>query len=113
MVYLSVWFLSLIRLCRERFETMLVATIRYLPDVSTDVLCLIGENKEHKIEETIADAFRDTVPPYVVDHLVIKVVKISFSEYVLIHHTEDDGQMMSPPACALVRIKTTPVYGKD
>jgi len=92
---------------------MLVATIRYLPDVSTDVLCLIGDNKEHKIEEIISDAFRDTVPPYVVDHLVIKVVKISFSEYVLIHHTEDDGRMVSPPACAIVKINTPPVYGKD
>ena len=92
---------------------MLVATIRYLPKNTTEVLCLIGENKEHKIEETIADAFRDTVPPYVVDHLVIKVVKISFSEYVLIHHTEDDGQMISPPACALVTIKNPRLYGKD
>jgi hypothetical protein len=92
---------------------MLVATIRYLPDVSTDVLCLIGKNKEHNIEETISDAFRDTVPPYVVDHLVIKVVKISFSEYVLIHHTEDDGQMVSPPACAIVKINNPPLYGKD
>ena len=92
---------------------MLVATIRYLPKNMTEVLCLIGMNKEHNIEETISDAFRDTAPGYVQDHLVINVVKSGPNEYVLIHHTEDDGEMMSPPACAIVRIKTTPVYGDD
>ena len=92
---------------------MLVATIRYLPKNTTEVLCLIGENKEHNIEETISDAFRDTAPGYVQDHLVINIVKSSPDEYVLIHHTEDDGQMISPPACALVTIKNPRLYGKD
>ena len=92
---------------------MLVATIRYLPKNTTEVLCLIGENKEHNIEQTISDAFRDTAPGYVQDHLVINIVKSSPDEYVLIHHTEDDGQMLTPPVCAIVTITNPPLYGRD
>lgn len=92
---------------------MLVATIRYLPKNTTEVLCLIGMNKECKIEDTVSDAFRDTAPGYVQDHLVINIVKNSPDEYVLIHHTEDDGQMLTPPVCAIVTITEPRLYGKD
>lgn len=106
-------YLSSIRLCRERFETMLVATIRHLPDVSSKVLCLIGNNKEEFIRETISDAFRDTAPGYVQDHLAIKVDRIDEGKFALTHWTEDDGQMLSAPRCVIVTIENPPVYGKD
>ncbi len=92
---------------------MLVATIRHLPDITTKVLCLIGTNKEQTITETISDAFRDTAPGYVQDHLVIKIDRIDEGKFALTHWTEDDGQMFSAPRCVLVSIEAPPVYGKD
>jgi len=92
---------------------MLVATVRHLPDITTKVLCLIGNNKEQTITDTISDAFRDTAPGYVQDHLVIKIDRIDEGKFALTHWTEDDGQMLSAPRCVLVSIEAPPVYGKD
>ena len=92
---------------------MLVATIRHLPDVSSKVLCLIGDNKEGTMSETISDAFRETVPTYVQDHLVIKVDRIDENTFVLVHHTEDKGELMFAPRSVLVTLSNPPVYGKD
>jgi len=108
-------YLSSIRLCRERFETMLVATIRHLPDVSSRVLCLIGNNKEETLCDVISDAFRDTAPNYMQECLNIRVERLDTQgNFLVICYSEDeDGSMMHPPRASVVNISDPIVYGKD
>lgn len=92
---------------------MLVATIRHLPDVSSKVLCLIGDNKKDMIAETISDAFRETVPSEWQDYLIINVDKVSDCMYIITSYTEDGGVLMHAPRAAIVTLSVQPIYGKD
>ncbi len=92
---------------------MVVATMRYLPDVSPKILCLIGDNKRYTMEETISDAFRHNAPYEIAEMLVIRVDKIDENTYILVHHTEDNAEIQNFPRSVLVTLSRPPIYGKD